>query len=160
MQSKLHQGGPWRYGIKRGQGLFMGRDGNSFGMRSEAGLGQCVTKLKETILLTDGAGATETATGAIPAGAQVLAVVGIVTDAITGVTTNFDVGDGVDANRWADAVLLAEDSSWGQSDATADPAGTWAATARDVVLTADAGTFTAGEVRIEVYYIDATAPTQ
>jgi hypothetical protein len=116
-------------------------------------------KKVSTVLETDGAAGTETATGLIPAGAQVVAVVGRVTELIVGATTNFDVGDGVDANRWADAVLKAVGSSWAQSDATADPAGTWAATARDVVLTADAGAFTAGKVRIEVYYWDATAPT-
>lgn len=160
MQAKVHQGGPWRYGIKRGQGLFMCRDGNSFGMRSEAGLGECLIKLKETILVTDGAGATEVATGAIPAGAQLLGVAGRVIVPVTGVTTDFDVGDGVDPDIWAAAVLIAKGSSWGQADATADPRGTWAAAARDITLTADAGTFVSGEVRIEVYYIDVTAPTQ
>lgn len=155
---KMRQG-PWRYGIDRGQALFQGRDGDSFGLESEKGLGSCLIKLKETVLLTDGAGATEVATGAIPAGAQVLGVVGVVTETITGVTTNFDVGD-ADPNRWADAVLLAQGSKWAQTDATADPEGTWTAAARDVTLTADAGTFTAGEVRIEVYYIDVTAPIQ
>ena len=156
---KMRQG-PWRYGTERGQALFQGRDGESFGFESERGLGQCLIKLKETILLTDGGGAAETATGAIPAGAQVLAVVGIVTELLTGVTTDFDVGDGTDVDRWAAAVLKAKGSKWGQADATADPVGTWAAAARDVVLTADAGTFTTGEVRIEVYYTDVVAPTQ
>jgi len=160
MQAKLHQGGPWRYGIKRGQGIFMGRDGDSFGFRSEKSLSQLQIKLAETTLDTDGGAGTETATGAIPAGAQVLAVMGYVTQPITGVTTSFTVGDGTDADRWSGAKLLTVGTSWDQSDATADPAGTWAAAARDVVLTADAGTFTAGQVRIEVYYIDTVAPSQ
>ena len=152
--------GPWRYGKFRGNALFQGRSGNYFALRSEKGLGECQIKLAETVLDTDGAGATETASGAIPAGAQVLGVVGVVTQPITGVTTSFDVGDGSDADLWAAAVLLVAGSSWGQGEATANPAGTWAAAARDVVLTADAGTFTGGQVRIEVYYIDVQAPSQ
>lgn len=153
---KMRQG-PIRYGKLRGKMLFEGRDGDYVGLRSEH-QGNAVIKLAETILDTDGAGGTETASGAIPAGAQVLGVVGVVTEPIVGVTTNFDVGDGSNADLWANNVLLVEGSSWGQGDATADPAGTWSASARDVVLTADAGSFTSGQVRIEVYYIDVGAP--
>ena len=146
--------GPWRYGKDRGKALIKNGD---LGVQS-LHQGECVMKQVSTLLVTDGAGAAETATGAIPAGAQVVAVVGRVVTAIVGATTDFDVGDGTDVDRWAAAVLKAKGSKWSQSDATADPAGTWAAAARDVVLTADAGTFTSGEVRIDVFYFDATAP--
>jgi len=145
--------GPWRYGKDRGKALVKEGD---LGVQS-VNQGECVMKVNTTLLVTDGGGATEVATGAIPAGAQVVAVVGRVVKATTP-TTDFDVGDGSDADIWAASVLKAKDSAWSQSDATADPRGTWAAAARDITLTADAGTFTAGEVRIDVFYFDATAP--
>lgn len=146
--------GPWRYGKDRGKALIKEGD---LGVQS-VHQGECVMKVNSTLLVTDTGNATEVATAAIPAGAQVVAVVGRVVKALTGVTTDFDVGDGTDVNIWADAVLKAAGSAWSQGDATANPVGTWAAAARDITLTADAGTFTGGEVRIDVFYFDATAP--
>lgn len=146
--------GTWRYGKDRGKALIKEGD---LGVQS-VHQGEAVMKVNSTLLVTDGGGATEVATGAIPAAAQVVSVVGRVIKLITGVTTNFDVGDGSDADIWAAAVLLAVGSKWNQSDATADPRGTWTAAARDITLTADAGVFSTGEVRIDVFYFDATAP--
>ncbi len=148
--------GNTRYGKDRGKWLF---SEGPMGRESDKGA-QALIKVSETLLETDGGAGTETATGAIPAGAQVIGVVGRVVTAVTGPGASFTVGDGTDADRWSGAKGLTAGTTWTQDDATADPAGTWAATARNVVLTANSGTFTAGQVRITVFYWDVDAATE
>ena len=97
-------------------------------------------------------GASVTATSLIPAGVK---LIGITTKVTTGLgvtsgTTGYTVGDGTDVDRWGAIVGTAAGTSSDDSDATADPSGTWAAAARDVVLTASGGNFDGTGV-IEVY---------
>ena len=102
-------------------------------------------------------GATVTATGIFPAKTFHLGVAVYVTTLITG-ASSFDVGDGSDADRYANDVAVAAGTDSDNSDATADPTG-WDATAGDVVLTAVGSNFTAGAVRIAAFYLDYSGPT-
>lgn len=104
-----------------------------------------------TTILATTSGATVTATGLIPAGVTVLGVIVRNNDAVTGATT-YDIGDGTDVDRWGAAIAIADGTTTVETDFTADPAGTWSATARDVVLTANGANFTAGNVRVVVYF--------
>lgn len=102
---------------------------------------------------------TETLTGAIPAGAQVLGVVARVTTILAGAgLTTWDLGD-TDDDRYGAALALAAGTTVDHTDYTADPEGTWSASARDLVLTANAGVFDSGAVNIQVFYVDTSAPT-
>ena len=88
-------------------------------------------------------GASVTATGLIPAGAV---LIGVTTKVTTGLgtvngTTGYNVGDGTDADRWGAIVGTVAGTSSAGVNATADPAGTWAAAARNVVVTAVGGNF-------------------
>lgn len=111
-----------------------------------------------TTLLSAMSGATVTATGLIPAGVKLLGVVARVTTPIA-TATSFAIGDGTDVDRWGNAIAVAAGTVTDQDDFTADPEGTWSASARNVVLTAAGGNFSAGAVRVTAYYHDFTAPT-
>jgi len=114
---------------------------------------------KATTLLSALSGATATATDLIPANALLLAVVTRVTTEITG-ATSFDIGDGSDVDRWGAGIALAAGTTTDDGDYTAAGAvGQQIVAAQSVVLTANGSNFTAGAVRVTVYYIDATAPT-
>jgi hypothetical protein len=110
-----------------------------------------------TTLLSGLSGPTATWAGAFPAGCRRIGVSGRVTTLITG-ATSFDVGDGSDADRYANDKALAAGTTFTPADATADPGG-WAAAAGDVVLTANGSDFTAGAVRLVALYEELTAPT-
>jgi hypothetical protein len=107
--------------------------------------------------LTALSGATATTSGLIPAGAFLLGVSIRVTTLVAG-PTDFDVGDGTDADRFAATVALAAGTTKTPADATADPTG-WAAAAREVTLTANGGNFTSGAVRVVASFVRLTAPT-
>ena len=102
-------------------------------------------------------GATVTAINLIPAGSFVIGVSIFVDTTITGATT-FDVGDGVDVDRWGAAILLPSGTTTDITDYTADGFGQFA-TANDVVLTANGANFAAGAVTITIHYINVTAGT-
>lgn len=102
-------------------------------------------------------GASVAASSLIPAGAVVLGVTARVTTAITGATA-FDIGDGVDPNRWGSAIAIALDTTSDNTDWTAQDITNFAA-ANDIVLTAITSDFTAGAVRLTVHYMSPTAPT-
>lgn len=113
-------------------------------------------------LLATTSGATVTTTGLIPAGAVVLGHSLRVTTAVTtsSATNTFDSGDSGDADRYGAAIAGAGGTTADESDYTADPAGTWSASGREIILdAAGAETFTAGAVRVTVFYLLTTAPT-
>ena len=110
-----------------------------------------------TALLSGLTGASVSAASLIPAGSVVLGVTARVTTAITG-ATGFDIGDGVDQDRWGANIAIALDTTSDNSDWTAQ-AITNFASANDVVLTALTSNFTAGAVRVTVHYMAPTAPT-
>lgn len=107
--------------------------------------------------LTGLTGASVTTTALIPAGAMILGVATRVTTTITGATT-FDVGDGTDVDAFGAAIALAAGTTTDLTDytITAPPVNT---AATEVVLTANGSNFTAGAVRIVVWYTVLTAPT-
>ena len=90
-------------------------------------------------------GATFTFTNIIPAGVWVKAIYTIVTAVITG-PTDYDVGDGVDPNRWATAVGIAQGQLSDMRDYSAGESMFITQAQEDVVITANGADFTAGEV--------------
>lgn len=106
--------------------------------------------------LTDLSGASVTATNLIPAGSVVLGVTTRVTTAITG-ATGYDVGDS-DQDRWGANIGISLDTTSDNTDWTDGLLLCYPVTT-SVVLTAIGGNFTAGSVRISIYYIEITAPT-
>lgn len=118
-------------------------------------------QVAETNLTTDGGAGTETATGAVPAGAVVLAVVARVTTILAGSgLTTWSLGDGTDADLYGTGLALAADTTVDSSDWTASPlTHAWSASAGDLVLTAAAGQFDSGVVNLQVFYVKPTAPT-
>lgn len=110
--------------------------------------------------LTALAGATVTWANAFPAGVRQIGVTGRVTTLITasggGVTLNVGDHGSADPDRYAGAIAFAATTTFADV-ATADPGG-WNATARDVVISPDAGAFTAGEVKLRAYFVRTTTP--
>jgi len=115
--------------------------------------GQSTSFAQATALVSTPSGSTVTSTNLIPANSIVLGVTVRVTTAVTGATT-FDVGDGTTANRFADDVAVALNTT---SQLAIAPALFAAAT--NVVLTANGSNFTGGAVRVTVHYITLVAPT-
>ncbi len=123
--------------------------------------GQYLSITSATELLATTSGATVTTTSLIPAGVQVLHVACRVTTAVTtsSAGNTFDVGDASDADNWGDEIAGALNTIQDHDDYTANPTGTWSASAREVILDATAAeTFTAGAVRVTVWYSIPTAP--
>ncbi len=113
-----------------------------------------------TTELTGLTGATVTWTGAFPAGVRQIGVSGRVTTLITasGGGTTLNVGDhgSADPDRYAAGVAFAANTVFSDA-ATADPGG-WNSGARDVVISPDAGAFTAGAVRLRAYFLRTIPP--
>lgn len=103
-------------------------------------------------------GATFTFTSIIPAGAIVEGVVCRVTTLITG-ATSFSIGDGTDVDLWGATIAVSANTTTTHASWTANPAGTWSAAARNVVLTANGSNFTGGVVRCSAFYSTMTGPT-
>lgn len=113
-----------------------------------------------TSLLSAISGATVTASSLIPDGAFVVGVTTRITTTIgaTGGTTGFQIGDGVDADRWGQKNTLTAGQTTTNADATANFSGAFTA-ANDVVITAVGGNFDGtGAIRVSVAYLDATPP--
>lgn len=102
-------------------------------------------------------GSSFTFTNVIPGGSQIIAVMTKVTAVITG-ATGYDVGDGVDVDRWAANVLAANGSDSDLREYT-DPGlePHYSTVPEDVVITAVGGDFTAGEVTCIVIFHSVTA---
>ena len=110
-------------------------------------------------LTTDSGAATATATALIPAGSLVIVVDARVTTILAGAgLTTWSLGDGSDADRWAIGKALAAGTTVTLADATITSAPIYAA-ATDVVLTAAAGQFDSGVIRLTVHYVSITAAT-
>lgn len=112
-------------------------------------------------LVATTSGATQSTSGLIPAGASVLgASARVVTAVTTTGAATLDVGDATDPDRYAAALSGVLGTTADSSTATADPAGVWSSSAREIILAAPGGeTFTAGEVRVVVHYTLPSAPT-
>lgn len=114
-----------------------------------------------TTTLSAMSGATVSATNLIPAGSIVLGVNTSVNTLITasGGGANFTIGDGTTADRWGSAVVFAAGTTTGIANYKAATALLQAyAAATSVVLTVNTGAFTAGAVRVTVYYIVVSGP--
>ncbi len=109
-----------------------------------------------TTVLTP-SGQTATAVGFIQAGSILLGLTARVITAITG-PAGFDIGDGVDVDRWGNSILTALNTTVRGTDYTSDLLQHYGA-ANDVVLTSDGVDFTGGEVRLTAAYLTFTAPT-
>jgi hypothetical protein len=116
---------------------------------------------KATVTLSALAGAsvstaTVVAGGVYPKGATVIGVTSRVTTLITG-ATSFDIGDGSTVDCFADGIAVALNTTSNPGDGTATTPGI-APVAGHVILTANGSNFTAGEVKLEVYYIQPSVP--
>jgi hypothetical protein len=115
----------------------------------------------ELVATTTGAGTEDTVTDLIPANSIVFGVTVRVTTVITGgAIATFGVGTAADADAWGatTAVAVAADSHSHLSNFTITSP-TYYAAATKVRLTANAGTFSTGAVRVCVHYLTLTAPT-
>jgi hypothetical protein len=123
--------------------------------------GQISQYQQATVLLATTSGAsTVTAASLIPAGSIVWAVDTRVTTILTGAAlTTWKAGDGTTTNAFANTQAL----SVGTISNLTNHLSTWKPTlyvsATGVVLTANAGVFTTGAVRITVHYFTLTAAT-
>jgi hypothetical protein len=98
-------------------------------------------------------GATVTCTGLIPAGSLVLGVCVRVNTLITGASA-FTIGDGTTVDRWGTGIAVAAGTVTSGADfAVATTAPKYYPAATNVVLTATTSNFTAGAVRVTVYYM-------
>lgn len=95
-------------------------------------------------------GATATATGLIPDGAVLIGLTTRVTTALTG-ADGYQVGDGVDADRWGNVTGTAAGTGTHNADWTATTIQAFTS-ANDVVLTANTSNFTAGTIQICAFY--------
>lgn len=116
-------------------------------------------RVNATTHTTDSGTGTETIVGVRPTNVFILGVTLRVTTVIAGSGLgSFDLGDGSTADRYGAAIALAADTTVDMSDATINPT-EFLTSAGDLVLTADAGQFDSGAVRVAVHYIDLGAPT-
>ncbi len=96
------------------------------------------------------AGSSVTAAGLIPAASFVIGVTVRVLTTVTG-PTGFDVGDGIDVDRWGNSILVAAGTVSNISSFTSGSVTTFQV-ANDVVITSDGVDFTGGSIRITVHY--------
>jgi len=98
-------------------------------------------------------------TGLIPATVWCWGVVVEILEDITGTLTTFDIGDGVDVDRWGAGILLVAGTRTNSDSYTAATSmGFFTTTAVDVVLDADgANTFSDGTIRVGVMVSDITS---
>jgi hypothetical protein len=112
-----------------------------------------------TSLSTVGGAGTVTATNLIPAGSLVIGVDARVTTVIAGAGLgSFSIGDGSDADRWGTGIALTAGTTVTLANATITSVPIYAA-ATSVVLTANAGQFDSGVIRLTVHYLSLTAAT-
>jgi hypothetical protein len=110
-------------------------------------------KLNVSELAVSGlSGASVTATGAIPAGALVVACAARVTTAIAG-ATSFSVGYTGSTSAFGSGLSISAGST---NEGMIGPNPFYSAT--NVILTAAGGNFTAGAVRLSVMYLTMTPP--
>lgn len=119
--------------------------------------GQCLKIQSLSIVKTGLSGATVTWSNGIPAGSMVIGVTARVITAITGVGS-FDIGDGATADKFGNNVAVALGTTSTLADGTAT-APTIYPKGGNIILTANDSKFTAGAVRLTVWYIKLTPPS-
>lgn len=116
----------------------------------------------KTTELTLTAGATVTWASAIPVGSEVVCVTSRITEAISGAggTTGYQIGDGTDADRWADKTALALDTTTDLADITDTNRHVYTSVT-NVVITAKTANFdgVTGKLRLTVHYLELSPPT-
>lgn len=112
--------------------------------------GRIVPVLMASTTLSALSGATATATNLIPGNSILEGVRVKVTTLITG-ATSFDVGDADLVNKWGDNIAVALDTETNIANFAATTP-VYNLAARNVVLTANGGNFTAGAVQVVAYY--------
>jgi len=112
--------------------------------------GQFTATTMATALVSTPSGSSATAVGLIPAGSFVIGITVRVTTTVTG-PSGFDVGDGIDVDRWGNSIAVASGTTTDITDFTSG-AVTNFPVANDVVITSDGVDFTGGAVRITVHY--------
>lgn len=100
-------------------------------------------------------GANSTTSPILPAGSIVLAVTGIVTEAISGGATSFQLGVSGATNRYGSGIGVGV-GSWLRG-LTSSPLAYYADT--PLVLTAEGGTFASGTVRLVAHIAEFSLPT-
>ena len=108
-----------------------------------------------------GGGITETLTGAIPANAYVLGVQAKIKVTITTTTlASFDIGVTGDTDRLGACSALTKNTASTPAAAQGEAVGLgrYYNVATDILLTGDAGTFTAGTIVVGIHYIDLSPP--
>jgi len=112
-----------------------------------------------TELHTLTAAGTSVTTAAAPAGCRVLYVVCRVTTEIAGCTTFTAGPTGGAPDLYGTGIALTAGTTMGETDATADPQ-TFNTAAQTVTFTAAGGaaSFSAGVIRVTIFYLDPTAP--
>lgn len=112
-----------------------------------------------TSVTCNSAGATCVATNLIPAGSLVFGVTVRVTTTLSGaLLTTWKAGDGTTANAFANAAALAATTTTSLPEHVSTWKPTLYTAATSVTLTANAGQFDAGVVRVTVHYLSLTAP--
>lgn len=102
------------------------------------------------------AGASSTVTQALPAQSVVFAVTGRVTADITGTATGFTLGVGGSTNRYGSGLSLMQ-GAWLRG-ITGTPVTYYGA--EDLILTAEGGSFTGGEIRLVIHAMQFALPTE
>lgn len=111
-------------------------------------------------LTTNSGGVTATATNLIPAGCVVLGLDSRVTTVLAGAAlTTFQIGDGTTTNLFANTAAIAATSTTDLTKHLATFKPTLYTAATSVVLTANAGIFSSGVIRLTVHYYTITAAT-
>jgi hypothetical protein len=88
-------------------------------------------------------------------------LIGVTSRVLTAVTgpAGFDIGDGVDVDRFGNSISVGLGTTTNIINATTSAITTFQAS-NDVVLTSDGADFTGGSVKLVAHYISITAPTE
>jgi hypothetical protein len=124
--------------------------GGDLSVAGDSANGQFTTTTTASALVSTPSGSTATAVGLIPAGSFVIGITVRVTTTVTG-PSGFDVGDGIDVDRWGNSIAVASGTTTDITDYTSGAVTTFPV-ANDVVITSDGVDFTGGAVRITVHY--------
>jgi hypothetical protein len=117
------------------------------------------TRIQSTFAdVATSAGSSVTAAGVIPAGSFVIAITVLVTSTVGG-PASFDVGDGIDVDRWGASISGGSFTTTDITDFTSGAVTTFQV-ASDVVLTSTGVDFTSGNVRITVHYMTVATSTE
>ena len=110
------------------------------------------------VVNTTGGAATEVSAGLLPAGSLILGVTARVTTIIAGGgIASFSIGHAADTDAWGVGILVAAGTTTSMANFTVTSP-MYCVTATDLRLTANAGTFTSGVVRLSVSYLSLVAP--